>query len=322
MSRIARSVAPRRIEVTTEEIGSPRSGQVLVRIVACGVCASELHAWEGPLPEYPVAMGHEPIGIVEETGPGVRSLSAGDMVTGRFGPAFADHVIVDQRDPVVVPAGVGRDDALGEPLGCVVEARRRTPVGSGDSVAVVGAGYMGLLMLELLGIGGAGRIVAIDPRVDARSVALELGASETFAPADPSIEGRAGTFDVVIEASGAQAGLDMATGLVREHGVISILGFHQGGRRSVDLETWNWKSIDVVNAHVRRRDLLNEAIRQGLDLVRLGRIHPARMLTHRFRLEDLDDAFETLASKPEGFVKAIVINEGAADAAGGRTRPG
>jgi threonine dehydrogenase-like Zn-dependent dehydrogenase len=96
---------------------------------------------------------------------------------------------------------------------------------------------------------------------------------------------------------------------VREHGVISILGFHQGGRRSVDLETWNWKSIDVVNAHVRRRDLLNEAIRRGLELARLGRIGPGRLVTHRFQLEELDRAFEALASKPKGFIKAIVVND-------------
>ena len=268
--RTARSVASRRSEVTTREIGHPLSGQVLVRIVACGVCASELHAWEGPLSEYPVAMGHEPIGFVEDVGPGVRSIAVGDMVTGRFGPPFADHVIVDEQDPVVVPAGVEGDDALGEPLGCVVEALRRTPVGAGDVVAVVGAGYMGLLMLELLRIGPAGEIVAVDPRTDARSVVLELGADESFAPEDGSVDGRAGAFDVVIEATGVQAGLDMATSLVREHGVISVLGFHQGGRRSVDLETWNWKSIDVITP-TSPTDSSTEAIRQGLELVQRDR---------------------------------------------------
>jgi threonine dehydrogenase-like Zn-dependent dehydrogenase len=309
VSRIARLVAPRRFEVASEQIGSPGAGQALVRVLACGVCASELHAWEEPLPDYPVPIGHEPVGIVEETGPGVTRLSAGDRVTGRFGPAFCDYLIVDQRDLIVVPSGLALDDSIGEPLGCVVEARRRTPVQLGDSVAVVGTGYMGLLMLELLGISGAGRVIAIDPRSDARSAALELGASEAFAPSDESVDSHAGAFDVVVEATGTQTGLDTATGLVREHGVISILGFHQRGHRSVDLETWNWKSIDVVNAHVRRQDLLNESIRRGLELVRCERIRPGRLLTHRFHLEDLGDAFEALASKPEGFIKAIVVNE-------------
>jgi threonine dehydrogenase-like Zn-dependent dehydrogenase len=306
VGRVARLVGPRRIEVATQEYGAPAPGQILVRIVACGVCASELHAWEGPLAEYPAAVGHEPVGVVEKTGRDVASFEAGDLVTGRFGPSFADLAVVEVDDLVAVPSGVGASDAMGEPLGCVVEARRRTPVGIGDAVAVVGAGYMGLLMIELLGISGAGRIVVIDPRADARAVAVEVGAREALAPEDDL---PAGAFDVVIEASGTQAGLDSATGLVREHGTISILGFHQGGDRSVDLETWNWKSIDVVNAHVRRRDLLNDAIRRGLELVRRERIHPTRLLTHRFPLEKVDDAFGALAAKPEGFVKAIVVNE-------------
>lgn len=309
IGRIARLVAPRRSEITSAEAASQAAGEVVARVLACGVCASELHAWEGPIPAYPVAMGHEPVGIVLETGSAVTRVAVGDRVTGRAGPAFADYLVTNQDDLIVVPPGLGLDDSLGEPLGCVVEGLRRTRIGSGDRIALVGAGYMGLLTLELLATDGARGIVAIDPRPDARSAALELGAGEAFAPGDAPIDAQAGAFDVAIEATGTQAGLDAATDLVREHGVLSILGFHQGGRRSVDMETWNWKSIDVVNAHVRRRDLLNEAIRHGLELVALGRIRPGRLLTHRFPLEGLDDAFGALASKPPGFIKAIVVNE-------------
>ncbi|MGE5459992.1 MAG: alcohol dehydrogenase catalytic domain-containing protein [Solirubrobacterales bacterium] len=308
--RIVRLVGPRRSEVTSQEPAHPGTGEVVVRILACGVCASELHAWEGPLPAYPVPLGHEPVGIAEELGPDVTGVSVGDRVTGRFGPSFSDHLVVDERDLVVVPPDLDLLDSIAEPLGCVVEARRRTPVRSDDAVAVLGAGYMGLLMLDLLRVEGVESLVALDPREEARAMSVRLGAGEAIAPEAPSIGDRAGAFDVVIEASGTQAGLDTATELVRDHGVISILGFHQGGRRSVDMEMWNWKSIDVVNAHVRRRELLTEAMRRGLELVRLGRIHPARFVTHRFRLEDVDDAFEALASKPAGFIKAVVVNDG------------
>lgn len=311
VGRIARLVGPRSSEVTADEVGSPAASEVLVRVLACGVCASELHAWEGPLSAYPVAMGHEPVGVVVETGSGVTRVAVGDRVTGRAGPAFADYLLADQDDLVVVPSDLSLPDSIGEPLGCVVEGLRRTRIGPGDSVAVVGAGYMGLLTLELLSIGGAGGILAIDPRPDACSAALELGADEALAPGETAVDARAGAFDVVIEATGLQAGLDAATELVREHGVLSILGFHQGGHRSVDLETWNWKSIDVVNAHVRRRDLLTEAIRRGLQLAGEGQIRPGRLITHRFPLEDVDRAFEALASKPPGFIKAIVVSDGA-----------
>lgn len=82
-NRIARLAAPRSSRITRQEIDPPGAGQASVRVVACGVCASELHAWEGPLPVYPGALGHEPVGVVEETGPGVTGVSAGDLVTGR-----------------------------------------------------------------------------------------------------------------------------------------------------------------------------------------------------------------------------------------------
>ena len=97
--------------------------------------------------------------------------------------------------------------------------------------------------------------------------------------------------------------------LVREHGLLSILGYHQGGTREVDVQAWNWKAIDVVNAHVRRRDLLNDAIRRGLELTRLGRIRPGALVTHRFGLEGVGEAFEALAAKPAGFIKAVVVME-------------
>jgi threonine dehydrogenase-like Zn-dependent dehydrogenase len=309
LNRIMQLIAPKTFEVATEPIGNPDAGQVLVRILACGVCASELHAWQDPLPNYPVRMGHEPVGVIEEIGADVTELSVGDLVTGRFGPAFADYSIVDQDLVVVVPKGIGREDAMGEPLGCVIEGRRRTPIESGDRVAIIGAGYMGLLMLDVVNISGAAGITVIDPRSDARTSAMAMGASEAFSPEDAPVDDGAPKFDVVVEASGTQAGLDQATALVREHGLLSILGFHQGHDRTVDLETWNWKAIDVVNAHVRRVDLLNDAVRRGLELVRAGRLRPSGLVTHRFELEDLGRGFEVLDSKPDGFIKAVVFSE-------------
>lgn len=306
-SRIVRLVGPRRFDVGSQSVGSPSPGQVRVRILACGVCASELHTVQDTLQSYPVLIGHEPVGVIEAVGPGVESLSAGATVTGGFGPAFADRVMVDHRNIVGVPDGVSTDDAIGEPLGCVGEARRRTRLVAGDRVAVVGVGYMGLLMLQLLMVTGAGQVVIIDPRADARRTGLALGATEAFIPDDLPSYDPDGEFDVVIEATGSQAGLDLATRLVRQHGVLSILGYHQGPQRSVDLQAWNWKAIDVVNAHVRRRDLLNESIRRGLELVRLGRLQPGNLVTHRFGLDGVGQAFEALETKPDGFIKAIVV---------------
>jgi threonine dehydrogenase-like Zn-dependent dehydrogenase len=289
-------------------IDPPAPGQVLVRILATGVCASELHAVMDPQPSYPLLIGHEPIGIVEAIGAGVEGFSTGMRVTGGFGPAFADTVLADHRHLVPVPPNLSLEDSIGEPLGCVMEARRRTHVQASDRIALVGVGYMGLLMLQVLMVTGAGPVTIIDPREDARRSALASGATEALAPVGVTPDLHGGS-DVVIEATGTQPGLDLATELVREHGILSILGYHQADR-NVDMQQWNWKAIDVVNAHVRRRDLLNEAIRRGLELTRMGRIHPGSLVTHRFGLDDVGDAFGALAGKPDGFTKAIVTMEG------------
>jgi len=171
-------------------------------------------------------------------------------------------------------------------------------------------------MVQLLIASGTARVTAIDLRDDARQAALRSGADEAYDPRElPArlLDATALTtadrgFDVVVEASGTQPGLDLATELVRPHGTISILGYHQGIRQ-VDLQVWNWKALDIVNAHVRDRDLLRESTRTGLEMIAAGRIDLAPLLTHRYAFDRLDDAFEAQHTTPPGFIKALVVNE-------------
>jgi len=135
-------------------------------------------------------------------------------------------------------------------------------------------------MLQLLRLSPVVRIYAIEPREDTREVALRNGADIALDPSDlPSnlffTEDSTGNHgvDVVVEASGSQSGLDLAARLVRPHGVISILGYHQGTRQ-IDMREWNWKALDVINAHVRDRHLLNEATTSGIQLQAAGVPHP------------------------------------------------
>jgi threonine dehydrogenase-like Zn-dependent dehydrogenase len=113
---------------------------------------------------------------------------------------------------------------------------------------------------------------------------------------------------VVFEVTGAAAGLDLATALTRAHGTLDIVGYHQG-RRSVDLQAWNWKALDVVNGHVRDRRRLADSIRRGLAVVASGRVDYAALITHRYPLDAVDQAFTDLQAKPAGFVKAVVVLE-------------
>jgi threonine dehydrogenase-like Zn-dependent dehydrogenase len=290
--------APRTGRVVTREVPAPGTGQVLVRVLANGLCASDLSPWR----EGEGTLGHEPVGTAVEVGPGVE-VATGTLVTGRFVSSYADFVLADAADIVEVPADVPLEQAIGEPLGCIAEALRRAPVHLAERVAVIGLGFMGLCMIQLMTRTGTARVTGIDLREDARTVALKLGADEAFPPAE--LPTRLADVDLVIEATGTQPGLDLATALVRPHGRISLLGYHQRPRQ-VDVQTWNWKAIDVINAHVRDQAVLKASTRAGLEMIAAGRIDLSPLITHRFPLDRVDDAFTLLETKPPGFIKAVI----------------
>jgi len=255
------------------------------------------------------------MGTVVAVGSEVTSVREGDRVTGLFKGAYADLCLATETELLPVPDGVAEENALGEPLACLVNAQRRTPVELADRVAVIGLGYMGLGMLQLLKLRGPSRIVSIDVREEARAAAMALGADESYDPSQLPEEFKLTNFgdwqsdrgfDVVVEGSGTQPGLTLAGEMVRAHGVLSILGYHQGGPRQVEVGMWNWKAIDVVNAHVRRRADLMESMRIGLELTAKGLIDLGALVTHRYTLDEVDRAYTDLQQKPPGFIKAVV----------------
>jgi threonine dehydrogenase-like Zn-dependent dehydrogenase len=314
--RYSQLIAPRTSEVVEGATPEPGPGEVLVRVTASGVCASELHPWADGVGHYPHRFGHEPVGVVAAVGREVTRFREGDRVTGLFKGALADLCLSSAEILLPVPDGVSDENAFGEPLACLVNAQRRTPVDLADRVALIGLGYMGLGMLQLLKLRGPSAIVAIDVRAEAREAALRLGANAAYHPDEIPDDFRLTRFsdwesergfDVVVEGSGTQPGLTLAGELVRAHGILSILGYHQGGPRQVEVGMWNWKAIDVVNAHVRRQDILMESMRIGLELEAAGLIDLGALVTHRYALDEVDRAYGDLQRKPEGFIKAAIL---------------
>src|SRR5215207_10767300 len=217
--RYSQLIAPRTSELVEAPTPNPGPGEVLVRVLASGVCASELHPWADGRPSYPHRFGHEPVGVVVAVGPEVTRVREGDRVTGLFKAAYADLCLTTETELLPVPDGVAEENALGEPLACLVNAQRRTPVELDDRVAVIGLGYMGLGMLQLLKLRGPSRIVSIDVREEARAAAMALGADESYHPSQLPEEFKLTNFgdwqsergfDVVVEGSGTQPGLTLA----------------------------------------------------------------------------------------------------------------
>jgi threonine dehydrogenase-like Zn-dependent dehydrogenase len=112
--------------------------------------------------------------------------------------------------------------------------------------------------------------------------------------------------DLVVEATGEQQPLDLAAELTRERGRLVIAGYHQDGPRQVNLRLWNWRGLDVINAHERNPRVYVAGMREAVDAVAHGRLDPAPLYTHIFSLNQIDQAMKVARSRPDGFLKALI----------------
>jgi threonine dehydrogenase-like Zn-dependent dehydrogenase len=112
--------------------------------------------------------------------------------------------------------------------------------------------------------------------------------------------------DVVIEAVGKQWPLDLSAELCRERGRLVVAGFHQDGMRQVNMQLWNWRGLDVINAHEREQHVYIEGIQGAAEQVSAEKMTPAPLYTHEMPLEQLGEALELTRTRPDGFMKALM----------------
>ncbi|MBV9889974.1 MAG: zinc-binding dehydrogenase [Rhizobacter sp.] len=295
----------------------PASGQVLLRLEGSGVCASSMPLWEGrPWFDYPQpkgAPGHEGWGHVVAVGDSVVGLTVGDRVAALTYRAHAEYDVADAAAVVPLPAALDNVAFPGEPLGCAVNIFRRSAIERGQTVAIVGIGFLGALLTRLASHAGA-RVIAISRRAFALDVARTCGAAETIKLDDNAhvmAEVKRLTdsrwCERTIEAVGLQQPLDLAGEITSERGRLVIAGYHQDGPRQVNLQLWNWRGIDVINAHERDTAHYIAGMRAAVDLVASGVLDPTPLFTHRFPLDRLGEALELTRQRPDGFLKALVI---------------
>jgi threonine dehydrogenase-like Zn-dependent dehydrogenase len=188
----------------------------------------------------------------------------------------------------------------------------RSGIAAGQTVAIVGAGFLGVVLTRLATEAGA-RVIAISRRPFALEMARRMGAAETLPMSDHgAVIGAVkkltgGAFcERVIEAVGKQAPLDLAGELTQERGRLVVAGYHQDGPRQVNMWLWNWRGIDVVNAHERDPKIYVKGMRAGIAAAAAGRLDLDELCTHSFPLERLGDALDATRDRPDGFLKAVV----------------
>ena len=325
------------LDVVDRPVPEPRPGWVRVKVSAVGICGTDLHFFRGSFPS-PAGLlpGHEVGGVIDAVGEGVQ-LPVGSAVavepqsfcgecyqcrtgnhnrcakrilfgvTGRGGcaefatvPAYGAYLL-----PGAIPPAAG---ALAEPLAVCVRGLRRGKVESGQRVAILGAGTIGLMSLLGARAAGAGEILVTARYPQQQSAAKALGADGVFesvgaltdrlgaAPADCVIETVGGRSTTLVE----------AVNLVRPGGMVLMLGVFDGASQIPALD-FSTKEVTMVGSNCYGRSGSHTDFELAIELLRKNLEPLTTLVTHRFGLDEVNQAFAAAADKSSGSIKVHLV---------------
>ncbi|MDP0930026.1 zinc-dependent dehydrogenase [Paracoccus onubensis] len=338
--------APDALVLTELPVPVLESGDVLIRVRAATICGTDIRIFRGRKTagiRYPSVLGHEFAGEVVDSG-GNPGLDAGDRValcpaiscgrchlckTGRenlckdgqavgyeIDGAFAEFIRIPARAVAAgnirkLPEATDFDEAaLAEPLACVLNGQEKVGVAAGDVVLVLGAGPIGLLHVYLARLRGAAKIIVSDPNAHRRDAAMTGGADVTIDPRSEDVAARVAQetagmgATVVICAIGVPALARQASDLVAHGGRISLFaGFSKGEMAEMDVNAIHYNEITITGAFgLSRRDY-----DRAFDMIAGRRVDVRGLITHRYGLDSIAEAFETAESG--GAIKVAIVND-------------
>lgn len=310
--------SPGKVVAKESEIPEPGKEEVRIKLQGSGVCASNIPVWEGrEWFDYPVEKGnpgHEGWGIIDAVGEDVHGFAVGERVTGLTYNAYATYDIAKPENLVKLPDFLDDKPFPGEPLGCAMNIFSRADIQTGQTVAVVGCGFLGLLLIQLAKSKGA-KVIAVSRRQFSLDAATEAGADETVKMDDhykiieKVKELTEGKFcERVIEATGKEWPLNLSIELTGERGKLIVAGFHQDGMRSVNVQMLNWRGIDMISAHERDSQKYVDGIKAAIVAIQKNEMDPFPFFTHMFFLDEMESAYKNLTERPDGFIKALILN--------------
>jgi len=337
--RVAQIVAPKKFEVIEEPLGSPGPDEICLRIIAVGLCHSDMPAFLGKSSignhedgsffkdtdlKYPLRVGHEPVGVVEAVGSNVREYKEGDIISGMASPTFASHVMVNpaMAKLMKLPPEVKEPKyCLAEPLMCISNIVRAGTPSFGDYIAIIGCGMMGLLTLSGIARSAAFDVIGID-LVDSRlEWAKKLGATKTINARTQDVSSliaqitKGHGVDIAVEITGRMAGFTLACDIIRGGGDIggtgrgkilipSLYGLPEVMDAGYQLM---FKSPIVHSTHPWYSMDYMDDMRRGVEGFLRGIFPLDQMITHEFSLDDIQAGFEMMEHPTEDYLKGIVV---------------
>ena len=336
--KIARLHEPLKMQIDDFEKPAIGPQEVLVKVGICGVCGTDIDAYEGKVPRgwtitYPFQMGHEVAGTVVGVGENVKNVNPGDRVVadGRltcgycyycrrglfsvcenqayFSGGLSQFSSYPYQNLTKIPDNVSLEEAaFAEPLACVINGQSKLSVPFGSVAVVIGDGSIGLMHLQLLRHQGAFTVMVglLEHRL---KVAEELGANVVINAGQESVEkvvrevsnGRGA--DIVVNAVGKVAVLMQAIDIAARQGQVLYFAATLEPKVELDLDLIHYKELRLIGSY----DSIVAQYEQALALIYAGIINVKQLISHRLPLDDVQLGYE-IARKQEG-VKVLIVHK-------------
>lgn len=319
----------------------PKGGEILVKTKACGVCGTDTHEWYNA-PKAPLTLGHEPSGIIEEIGPDVTKFRVGDRVfvhhhvpcmvcehcrqgnftmcatfkktrilPGGFSEYFIASELHVERDTLLLPNHVSFEaGTLVEPLACIIHAIRKTNIKAGDSVALIGTGTSGLMLIECLRFWGVRKLIVYEVLDWRIAKAREFGAKEVLIPYDDP-EKEADRLREILKSDGADKVFITANNIRATK--LGLRLANKGGTVMLFAVSRPDEIMELYPHHILFNEIMVTGTysadhldtRMALDLIASGDVSAEKIISHKYPLEKLSDAILQTASQHES-LKCII----------------
>ena len=310
------TVSTRVVEVVDVPTPDAGPGQVRIKVVAAGVCLSDVHFLEGILsPGYldgdHVTLGHEVAGVVDQIGTGVSAVAVGDrvlLIAGArndeqqittmgfdYDGGWAEYVVTQSDLVAQIPDSLPFEqaaiipDAVSTPWAAISSTGK---ILAGESVVVFGVGGLGIHAVQLLKLVGCSKIIAIDPREDARTNALARGANFAFAPDDPEIKKHRG-LNAAFDFAGVSSIRKQALSLLGEQGRLIIIGIANEPIVIPNDMAFTYMRTQIMGHYGSEA----HHVRELIEFTREGRLDLSHSVTQVLPLEQAGHALDTLAKK-------------------------
>jgi len=320
---------PNKAEVKSVPIPEPMEKELLIKIMACGICGTDIHIFRGEyFGNYPVVPGHEFSGIVEKIGQGVRRFKEGDRVSvepniscdscnsclnnrqnfclnweaiGVTRPGgMAQHVCAPEKNVFPIGNLPFESAAFMEPLSCVLHGIQRAKIALADKIAILGAGPIGLLMLKVIKNMGSTPVTVVDRNRSRVQYSKTIGADIILYGTE---ELEKDYYDVVIDATGALSVMAGSIDHARHGGTVLLVGVPPAGK-TIEIEPFKIfkKGLKLLSSYTSLRNSF-----QAVELLKSGIVEVGDLISHRILLEDFEKGVEMIEQGKENVRKVMIL---------------